>query len=223
MFRYAVYGKRVYMKFHFSIAFTVSFLLLTLALSGCTKKQSQNYQYIRQSSITVGEFTPEKLAPGVLQPGLTVTYYRNFFKRNLTYLKKMKKEDFEVVQGDPIVQLNHQFGEGEVFGSGTNRGIALRMKGYMFFPKPGWYDMQAFSNDGVIVYFEGQRVLSDPKQHSDRLSHIAHFKISAEGWVPITVEFFQRKGTSALKLFWKIPASQEMVVVPKENYGHIPQ
>jgi len=211
------------MKIHYSIVFTVSLLLLASALSGCTKTQSESHQYTRQSSITVGEFTPVKLDPAVIRPGLTATYYLNFFKRNLTYLKKIKKEEFEIFQGEPIVQLNHQFGDGEVFGSGTNRGVAMRMRGYMFFPKPGWYDMQALSNDGVIVFFEGQRVLSDPKQHSDRLSHIAHFKINAEGWVPITVEYFQRKGTSALKLYWKIPASEEMVIVPKESYCHIPQ
>ena len=128
---------RVSMKFHFSIACTVSLFFMVLALSGCTKKQSQAYQYNRQSSITVGEFTPEKVAPGALQPGLTVKYYRNFYKRNLTYLKKMKKEEFEIVQGDPILQLNHQFGDGEVFGSGTNRGIALRMKGYLFQNRAG--------------------------------------------------------------------------------------
>lgn len=196
---------------------------MTLALSGCTRKQSENNQNTQQSSVTVGAFTPEKNISSTIKPGLSVTYYLNFYKRNLEYLNKTDENEYETFQGEPIMEINHQFGNGEVFSSGTSRGVALRMNGYMFFPQPGWYDMQALSNDGVIVYLDNRRVLSDPKQHSDRLSDIGHFKLNTEGWLPVTVEYFQRKGTAALKLFWKTPGSEELVPVPKANLGYSSQ
>ena len=80
--------------------------------------------------------------------------------------------------------------------------------------------MQALSNDGIFLYLDDQLVLSDPKHHSDRLSNLAFVTIDTPGWYPVTIEYFQRKGTAALKLFWKTPAGEEQVPLPAEAYAH---
>lgn len=210
------------MKSQFAITFMTLMLLSILAFSAYAK-EPEKLGETQQTPITIGDITAEKITPEIMQPGLAVTYYLNFFKRDLGYLKQMKENEFEIMKGEPVVQLNHQFGDGEVFGSGTRQGVAMSMKGYLLFPEPGRYQMQALSNDGVIVVIDDKLAISDPQQHSDRLSNLAHIEIAAEGWVPVTVEYFQRKGTSALKLFWKMPGGKDFVPVPKESYGHIPQ
>lgn len=152
-----------------------------------------------------------------LQPGLLPAYYYNYFARNVGMMPKGKGK-----AGQPILELNHQFGRGEVFDSGTNRGVGVRMKGALHFPATGTYTLQTLSNDGVRVYLNDKLVLSDPTQHSDQLSPESAVSVSVAGWYPIRIDYFQRKGTAALKLYWKTPGSDERVIVPAKALGHLP-
>ena len=160
--------------------------------------------------------------PSDLKPGLSSWYYLEFFERDLRELPKSKRTEHPTFGGKPILQLNHQFEKNDVFESGTNRGVGMRMKGFIHFVEPGHYEMQALSNDGVIVYLSGQLAINDPEQHADRLSNLARFKITDPGWYQVVVEYFQRKGTAALKLLWKKPGSVEFVAIPKSAYAHLP-
>lgn len=96
----------------------------------------------------------------------------------------------------------------------------MRLSGYLHFSRKGIYDLQALSNDGVIMYVSSKLAIEDPEQHSDRLSNIAHVTIDTPGRYPVVIEYFQRKGTAALKLLWQVPGSKEFVVVPKSAYSH---
>lgn len=165
---------------------------------------------------------PANIQQSVIQPGLEVIYYKKFFKRHLRFLPEGTSPEYPSFTGKPITHLNHQFGKDEVFESGETRGIGMRMKGYLNLTEPGIYEFQALSNDGVILRMSGQTVLSDPMQHSDNLSNIGKVTVTTPGWYPITVEYFQRKGTAALKLFWKTPDSSEFFPVPEKTYAHIP-
>ena len=86
----------------------------------------------------------------------------------------------------------------------------------------GTYEFQALSNDGIIMLMDGEAILNDPEQHSDRLSNVGIVDIKEPGWYPVVIEYFQRKGTAALKLFWKTPATDTMVPVPAQIYAHLP-
>jgi MSHA biogenesis protein MshQ len=132
----------------------------------------------------------------------------------------MSELEYESFEGKPITYIDHQFGEDKVFDSKTNRGVAVRMKGYLYFPDVGKYSIQALSNDGVFVYVSDELAISDPKQHSDRLSNIANITIDKAGWYPFRLDYFQRKGTAALKLFWKTPKNDDFVAIPAASYGH---
>lgn len=96
----------------------------------------------------------------------------------------------------------------------------MRLNGYLNFPDPGVYEMQALSNDGIVMSISGNVALSDPEQHSDRLSNIAHISIDQPGWYQVDIDYFQRKGTAALKLLWKVPGAKTFVPVPKQTYAH---
>lgn len=158
-----------------------------------------------------------------LQPGLTPFYFRNFYARDLRQLPGLKKTHKKGEMGEPILKLNHQFGNGMVFDSGTNKGVGIRMIGAINFDHTGEYRFQALSNDGFQLYLGDTLIVNDPKQHSDQLSEIGSIVIDEPGWYPLRIDYFQRKGTAALKLFWETPQNTEMTIVPASAYAHQPE
>ena len=177
---------------------------------------------VEYAPLYVDSIEPEIVSLEKLSKGLSVVYYLEFFERHLDQIPR--NESFSYIQktGPPVFELNHQFGDEEVFQTGTNRGVAMRMQGYLVVKDAGSYEFQALSNDGVIVRLGGETVISDPEQHSDRLSNVGHVTIDKAGHYPLVVEYFQRKGTAALKLFWKTPDSEKFVPIPAHHYVHLP-
>jgi hypothetical protein len=153
---------------------------------------------------------------------LAVRYYDDFFSRHLDSLPS-KTDPFKSGRpGKPIRVLDREFGRTEVFDSGTNRGIGMRMEGLLHLSRPGIYRFQALSNDGIRVYLDGRRIIDDPDVHGNRLSDIATVEIANPGWHPLKVEYFQRKGTAAIMLYWQPPESSALSIIPAQAYGHIP-
>ena len=154
--------------------------------------------------------------------GLRVLYFNGMYR----HVREIPDGDRAMLEkgrpGSPILLIDNQFGEDEVFNSGRNRGVGVQMKGYLLFDQMGRYEFQALSNDGIEVIIDGNSILIDPKVHSDRLSSVATLTVQETGWHPVMVKYFQRKGTAALKLFWKTPGSDELEVVPARAYGHLP-
>ncbi|RZW21848.1 MAG: hypothetical protein EX260_05755 [Desulfobulbaceae bacterium] len=177
---------------------------------------------VEYAPIHVDDIEPEIVSLEQLSRGLSVVYYLEFFERHLDQIPRNGSSTFIKKTGPPVFELNHQFGKEEVFQTGTNRGVALRMQGYLVVKDTGDFEFQALSNDGVIVRMGGKTVISDPEQHSDRLSNVGHVTIDKAGHYPLMVEYFQRKGTAALKLFWKTPGSDKFVPIPAHAYVHLP-
>jgi len=159
-----------------------------------------------------------------LVPGLAVAYFYNYFARHLNPLTSGNVPNKEGTPGQPIPFLNHQFGRGEVFGSGQSRGVAMRMQGLLRFANSGSYTLLALSNDGLRIYLNDQLVIDDPAWHAhgNQYSVRAIAEIAQPGWFPIKVEYFQRKGTAAIGLFWRRPGADGFAPVPAEAYAHIP-
>ena len=190
---------------------TTLLLCVILTLSACVQQRS---------SSTLSPLAPE-MSDG-LQPGLVPRYFAKFFSRTVGALPDDDTSRYKSRLGEPILKLDNQFGRGEVFGSGSNRGVGIRMRGFLHFPVPGAYTFQAFSNDGIKMYVAETLLVNDPVQHSDQLSPEATMTIPAAGWYPVQIEYFQRKGTAALKLYWKTPEKQTMEIVPAAAYAHMP-
>ena len=199
------------------IASVISTLLFTTYTAGADGDKPIVFQPIEVTGIN-----PAEVAEGDLKPGLSSWYYLDFFKRDLQELPKSDRSEYPSFSGKPVLQLNHQFGKQNIFDSGTNRGVGIRMKGYIHFPDAGHYEMQALSNDGFILYLSSKLAINDPEQHSDRLSNIADVTIKSPGRYQIVIEYFQRKGTAALKLMWKTPGSTDFVPLPQSAFAHLP-
>lgn|GEM_PF-462681 len=161
-------------------------------------------------------------AKETLQAGLAVVYFYDYFARHLNPLSQGYIDPATSQPGQPIPYLNHQFEREVVFDSGTNRGVAMRMKGLLYLPDTGEYTFRAVSNDGLRIYLDDQMIINDPTQHSDRYAVPAVVDIRVKGWYPLMVEYFQRKGTAAVKFFWRKPGAADFTAIPAQSYAHIP-
>lgn len=222
-------------------------VLIAFILAGCTgsepmKTQSQGEAQplitLSENMPTAGKINlqqPPKVVTGLsplnpqpakaaLVSGLAVAYFYNYKARHLNPLTKGNVPNKEGTPGEPIPYLNHHFGRGEVFNSGSNRLIAMRMKGLLHFPQTGTYTLLALSNDGLRIYLDDQLIIDDPKWHArgDQYSVGVVTEIKQAGWYPMKVEYNQRKGTAAIALFWRRPGTDGFEPVPAEAYAHIP-
>jgi hypothetical protein len=154
-----------------------------------------------------------------LKPGLSVVYVDGFF-RHIAELTRKKGALKKGRQGAPIPLLNHRFGKGEVFDSGRNRGVGMKMTGFINFRESGQYVLMAKSNDGIRVYVGDDVIVSDENVHSDRFSEPGSINISNTGWYPLEVLYFQRKGTATIEMHWKTPGANSFRVIPAEAYWH---
>lgn len=202
-----------------SAVYAILLLSLLMPLQAFSRDFDEPVEY---APVYVTDIEPEAVSVKELQKGLGVTYYLEFFERSLNDIPKGESNSYIVREGEPVGELNHQFGNEEVFSSGTNRGVALRMRGYLHFDQSGEYQLQALSNDGVVVTIDDKVVISDPEQHADRLSNIGYVTIDEPGYYATVVEYFQRKGTAALKLLWKTPGAADFVPIPANAYAHFP-
>jgi hypothetical protein len=187
--------------------YLIHIVMILSLLGGCAGSQkSFDVESIKESMVA----------------GLRVLYFNGMYR----HVREIPDGDRAMLEkgrpGSPILLIDNQFGEDEVFDSGRNRGVGVQMKGYLLFDQKGRYEFQALSNDGVEVIIDGNSILIDPKVHSDRLSSVATLTVQESGWHPLMVKYFQRKGTAALTLFWKTPGSDEFEVVPARAYGHLP-
>jgi hypothetical protein len=101
----------------------------------------------------------------------------------------------------------------------------MRMKGLLRFSDTGRFHFRAFVNDGIRFYINDRLVLDEPQWNSkgDRYTSSTAVQVDRAGWYPVTVEFFQRKGTATIKLYWKIPGDADYKIIPAEAYAHLKQ
>jgi hypothetical protein len=206
-------------------ALFLALLVSGVILAGCVSTQDK-------SPREKVPFTFTDLVPVIPQPdsvsiqgGLSVWYLPEF---NYEHVSEMPKGDPPYSWGfagkKPILIIDRKFEPQEkVWDSGHHRGIALQMDGMIKFPTSGQYTIMALSNDGLRVYIGGKRVINDPDWHGDQFSRKNKLEISESGWYPFKLKYFQRRGTAALKLFWKKPGDEDFSIIPAEVYGHIPK
>jgi hypothetical protein len=157
-----------------------------------------------------------------LQPGLAVLYFPKTFVRHLDNLPLGPEAIDKGVSGAPIENLDRRFGRGQVFRSGTNRGIGVEMSGWILLDQPGRYQFQVNSNDGFRIYMNGGLLLEDPVWHSsgDRMTPPAGFEVVEPGWYSLRIRYFQRKGTATFQFFWQRPRTVAFVPVPGRVLAH---
>jgi len=191
-------------------------IVLSVLVVGCASSPNGTDEFVFAAQ------PPLPLDTESLEPGLAVLYFKHRFVRNLNDLPKGESARARGWTGPPISNLNHQFGRENIFDSGTNRGIALELNGYIKLEQTGTYRFQANSNDGIRLYIGSQLMLDDPNWHSDRLTPEAQLAIGQPGWYSLRIRYFQRKGTASLQLYWKLPGKERFSIVPAKALAHRP-
>lgn len=197
----------------------ILFLGMALILfSGCAKTAGM----VKPEKTVMGPVAAD-VDPAAVKPGLAVLYIKGSY-RHIDQMPTGKDALKEGEPGKPIPFINHRFGSGEVFDSGLSTKVGVQMTGFIRFPAAGRYLFKAKSNDGIRVYINNAMVIDDPKVHlmGDQFSGEGPVEIAKPGWYPFLLQFFQRKGTSMLELYWQAPGAADFSIIPADAYGHIP-
>lgn len=150
-----------------------------------------------------------------LNPGLAVSYNYAMFH----YVSEVPKAG-KGKPGKPLANLDHKTDTGSVLSADASMGVGALITGFIKLDKPGTYVFKVLSNDGVKLTIGGVLIHEDPGVHSDMMSPPVELVITEPGWYPFAVDYFQRKGTSALKVYWTPPGGGESVV-PPEAFAHL--
>ena len=193
----------------------IVFLLASMLLAGCASVRDGGFA--RPAAAPVPEMTDD------LKPGLAVLYFPKRFVRHVDILPQGQDALEKGVAGPPVTNLNRRFGRGEVFKSGTNRGIGMEMSGFILLDKPGRYQFQVNSNDGFRLSLDGRMLLEDPAWHAsgDQLTPPAAFAVATPAWYSLRIRYFQRKGTAAFQFFWQPPGASDFSPVPGRVLAHL--
>ena len=151
-----------------------------------------------------------------LRPGLAVTY---------DYARRVHVDDIEVLSnpviGKPLDNIAHRTVDGKVLTAKRAMMVAAHIRGLIRFEAPGTYTFRIESNDGVKARIGDQQIWVDPEIHPNRWSPPIPLVIDAPGWYELWINYYQKKGTSALQLVWTIPGSESETHVPPEVLTHL--
>ena len=151
-----------------------------------------------------------------LHPGLAVTY---------SYSRQVHVDDIEVLRnpviGKPLENIAHRTIDGNVLTSTQAMLVAAHIRGLIRFDAPGTYLFRIESNDGVKAKIGGQQIWVDPEIHPNRWSAPIPVVIETPGWYELWINYYQKKGTSALQLVWTTPGSSEETHVPPAAFAHL--
>jgi hypothetical protein len=162
-----------------------------------------------------------------LEPGLAVDYY---------YVKLEKLDELynwldhkTPEHGEPLATVDFVANQqGPVLGTESGSLVAAIITGFVKFPESGQFKLLALVNDGLRLWVgQGSEIplLDDPRKLSDRLVGPADISVEAGLWYPLRLEYFQKKGTSALVLAWMRPGvgEGEEEVIEAEFLAHLPE
>jgi hypothetical protein len=202
-------------------AASLIFIWMVITLTGCGGGQHPGRDG-KSNVLGAGSWPRPALLTTPAQqttPGLSVVYAHCKI-RHLDEMPSRKWMAEKGEPGEPIRMIAHQFGNGEVFGSGKKRLVCVQMQGYLKFEKSGRYLMKANSNDGIRVFLDNKMILNDPDGHADRFTSETEIEIKEPGRYVILMRYFQRKGTAALEMYWKTPGADKFDIIPAMAYSH---
>ncbi len=149
--------------------------------------------------------------------GLSTHYFFDYFNHIDELYEKSGGEP-----GEPIPNLNHvAFEDGKVLTTDRPMGVGAHIRGMIRFETAGTYVLKLQSNDGVRLFIGGVHLHTDPEIHAARWSPDLEYVVEQPGWYDFTLDYYQRKGTSALRMKW-VPPGGEEEIVPESAFAHRP-
>jgi hypothetical protein len=198
-----------------STLFLVGLVVVVLPLAAA---QTTEEFVLPEGPIHVTGAVPLSPQPGPddMAPGLAVQYgYEKFYT-----LSGIRDPEEPFSPGPPIAMLDHDTETGSVLTAEYSIMVGAIISGLIQFPESGSYTFRVNSNDGVWVSIGGKEIWHDPEVHYHRMSPDIHFEVAEAGWYELLIDYFQKKGSSALQLFWTPPNGTE-TVVPAEAFAHL--
>ncbi len=192
---------------------TRALAVLALALAALSVGTSA---FAQAGAKTAAPLSPQP-EPSQLAPGLAVNYYYSYFQDLWEFNDAMAAS--AGVPGEPLTQITHRTKTGNVLTSNKVMGVGCRIRGAINFPSTGTYLLRVESNDGVELRIGDERIWRDPDIHPNRWSPPLEFEVTQAGWYKLEIDYFQKKGTSALQFVWTPPGGSELPV-PPEAFAH---
>ena len=97
--------------------------------------------------------------------------------------------------------------------------MAARIDGYIRFDKPGIYEIEFFTNDGLDARISGQRIGHfDGRQTCDS-TFVTEVEVPQAGWYEFDATYFNRLNTSCL-MMRMAERGKGMKWVPNSVFGH---
>ena len=186
-------------------------LALTLGLAACAAQQQGPAQPPQPVS-------PQPTATQ-LNPGLKPLYFIGA-QEHVNTMPRSPADLARGRQGPPILNLDLATG-GVMWDSQVAQNYSIHMTGLIQL-EAGVYKFGAVSNDGLRITIDKTRVVDDPYVHATQQSPITEVHIPQPGWYPITVQYFQKAGTSTLQFKWQPPGAGGLMIVPAAALAHIP-
>lgn len=159
-------------------------------------------------------------SPQALQDGLAVRYYLSRFNHVDELAAFMESQSGK--EGQTLPNLDYVMGAGNVLGTTSGDFVGAHIFGLIAFDKPGTYQLQVTSNDGVRLSLGGVMLFEDPEPHPDSTSAPLPVEIKTPGLYPLDILYYEKKGTATLKLYWQTPGSDTFVAVPPAAFKHLP-
>jgi hypothetical protein len=154
-----------------------------------------------------------------LKPGLAVCYIYEFVRHVDAFAEWEKHRKCE--PGAPLAKLDSRVGNRKVLTSSSDDGVMAKITGFIHLDKAGSYKFAFESNDGVRLTIDGEMIVEDPDVHADQYSDVGTMEVAKPGWYPLAIDYFERKGTSTLRFYWRQPdAEGPMPLVPAEVLAH---
>lgn len=168
------------------------------------------------------KLTPANPQPGSLRGGLSVAY--GYAKEN-QHIKQLA-DARRVLQagaqrGKPLRGLDYRDNaKGQnTLTSSRDENVAALIKGYIRFDKPGIYEIEFYTNDGLDARISGQRVGHfDGRQTCDS-TFVTEVEVPQAGWYPFDATYFNRLNTSCLMMRMG-ERGKGMKWVPNSIFGH---
>ena len=167
------------------------------------------------------KLTPANPQPGGLKGGLSVAYgyaAKGQHIKGLSDARAVLKSGAQ--RGNPLRGLDYRdtnVGE-HTLTSSRAENVAASVNGFIRFDKPGVYDIDFFTNDGLSASIGGQRVgFFDGRQTCDS-TVMAEVEVPSAGWYKFSAVYFNRLNTSCLMMRWA-PKGGGMKWVPNNVFG----
>ncbi len=138
-----------------------------------------------------------KVSKDELESGLSGKYYYNIECIGTPFLSKVEKDSISFTYNDETQKpYRSPFG--------------IEWEGYLHIPQKGVYQFATKSDDGSVVYIDGNLVVDNDDLHAMR--HISGVVSLDEGFHHVRIKYFDGGGGAVMEFLWTPPGGSEALV-----------